>query len=148
MMSNFLPLQKEVLNSAPSFFSASLVENTMIRITSQEDDCELRTIRGLRPGPEGPRPMGPGPWTPRAWALSGPSFFVDVTRAFARSLGSRPVILDLSWFSGELTILFSTILYAASQVLFFLHCFLFSSVQPSFLIPMQFSLYILPGPWS
>ena len=38
-------MQKEVLNSSPSFFSVSLVKKTLIRINSQEDDCELRTSK-------------------------------------------------------------------------------------------------------
>ena len=38
-------VQKEVLNSSPSFFSVSLVKTTLIRITSQEDVCELRTSK-------------------------------------------------------------------------------------------------------
>ena len=33
-------VQKEVLNSSPSFFSASLVGKTLIRVTSQGDVCE------------------------------------------------------------------------------------------------------------
>ena len=48
-------VQKEVLNSSPSFFSASLVKKPLIRISNQEDDCEQRMRSSLmhtdgRPG--------------------------------------------------------------------------------------------------
>jgi len=44
-------VQKEVLNSSPSFFSASLVKKTLIIITSQEHVCGLcNWLRWVRKG--------------------------------------------------------------------------------------------------
>ena len=41
-------VQKEVLNNSPSFFSASLVEKALIRITSQDRDFARWGVRNKK----------------------------------------------------------------------------------------------------